>query len=188
MDRPPEWVGPESQALEARFGLQALEPWPRHEGQNDRMDIDGDAADAAGTGVRAGRVANLDCTAVPAKPERLPELRHALAEWAARIGMAAEQNEALTLATYEALANAAAHAYPEGVEGVVDVHAVHRPESARVEVTVTDYGSWRPPDESGMLGGRGLVLVRSLAENAEVTTDASGTTVRMAWSLAPGPR
>ncbi|RCW43302.1 anti-sigma regulatory factor (Ser/Thr protein kinase) [Halopolyspora algeriensis] len=149
------------------------------------MDTDGEVADKHGGGSGETQVTDLRFPAVPAEPERLPELRHTLVEWAERTGMAAEQVETLALAAYEALANAAVHAYPDG-DGVLDVHASHRPDSAQVEVTVTDYGRWRlPPSERGGTGGRGLVLIRNLADHAEVIAETSGTTVRMAWALTP---
>lgn len=149
------------------------------------MDTDGKAAGEHDADLGETQVAALRFPEVPAKPERLPELRHALVEWAERTGMTDEQVETLALAVYEALANAAVHAYPDG-DGVLDVHASHRPDTAQVKVTVADYGRWRlPPTERGGQGGRGLVLIRSLADHAEVTTDASGTTVRMTWVLTP---
>jgi serine/threonine-protein kinase RsbW len=143
------------------------------------MDWQPDGAPAPGGSPRAD---DLNFAAVPAEPERLPALRHALARWAARAGLSAERVEALALAAYEALANAAAHAYSDG--GALDLHATYRPEPGEVEVTVRDHGRWRPPPtERGGLGGRGLVLIRSLADHVDIATDASGTTVRMRWSL-----
>lgn len=156
---------------------------------HERMNSDEDA-----TGAPAGAlVADVHYAAVPAHPERLPGLRRALAGWADRVGMSAEQIEVLALASYEALANATAHAYSNG-EGVLEVHATYLPERAQAQVTVTDSGRWRPPSTEWGLGGRGLVLIRNLAEHAEVSTDATGTTVRMHWtvgtlaSAAPAPR
>lgn len=142
--------------------------------------------DTAGRADRPdGAVADVEAAAVPAEPDQLPGVRRALAEWAGHVGMSAEQVEAVALASYEALANATAHAYSDGA-GVLDVHATYRPERAQVQVTVADSGRWRPPPaERGGLGGRGLVLIRSLAEHAEVTTDAAGTTVRMYWTVHP---
>lgn len=141
-------------------------------------DATGEPAFPAGT-----PVADVHFAAVPADPQRLPGLRRALAEWAERAGMSAEQVEVLALTSYEALANAAEHAYSDG-EGVLEVHATYSPERARVQVTVTDAGRWRPPPiDRGEWGGRGLVLIRNLAEHAEVSTDATGTTVRMSWTV-----
>lgn len=142
--------------------------------------------DAAGDAV-SGEVADVNFAGVPAEPERLPTLRRALAEWAGRLGLSAEQAEAVSLASYEALANATAHAYADG-QGTLDVHAEYRPDWGQVQVTVADSGRWRPPPaERDRQGGRGLTLIRSLAEDAEVDTDSSGTTVRMRWSAQPDP-
>ena len=148
------------------------------------MNIDGNAPSG---GPRAdgntAPPAELHCRAVPADPERLPALRRAAAGWAEGMGMSAEQIELVALASYEALANAAAHAYPHG-DGVLEMHAVYRPASSRAEVVVSDYGRWQePPVERRDLGGRGLLLIESLAEHAEVTTTTAGTSVRMSWTV-----
>lgn len=144
------------------------------------MDEDANC-DVAG-GADLGSVADLQFAEIPAQPESLVRLRRVLSEWVTRIGMTEEQKTALTLASYEALANAASHAYPDG-SGVLGLCASHQPDSARVEVTVFDHGNWRtPPFERGGLGGRGLLLIESLADHAEVITDDSGTIVRMVWT------
>ena len=58
---------------------------------------------------------------VPAVAGRLTGLRHALAEWAERAGLAPEDREALTLASYEAMANSVEHASRPGlIELVTD--------------------------------------------------------------------
>jgi anti-sigma regulatory factor (Ser/Thr protein kinase) len=145
------------------------------------MDTDDVTKSDGGSGVSPSL--ELRYPSVPARPENLPMLRHDLAEWAQRCGLAARHVEAVALATYEALANVAAHAYPTGT-GVLDVDAVYRTSPARVEITVTDYGQWSaPPEKRGEAGGRGLVLIRALADHTEVTPGDSGTTVRMTWIL-----
>ncbi len=153
------------------------------------MNIDGDGSPSDpgdGEGARGG--AELRCWGVPAEPARFPALRRALAGWAEHVGMSPEQIEVLALTSYEALANAAAHAYPDQSVGVLDMHAIYWPASAQVEVTVIDYGRWQPPAaERGDLGGRGLVLIESLAEHAEVSTGPTGTSVRMSWTLPRQP-
>lgn len=121
--------------------------------------------------------------AVPADPAHFPAIRRELGAWAAGTGADAARVEAIMLATYEALANVASHAYDSS--GVVEVHA-HVPTESRVEVVVRDRGRWRPPSTSSAddsaPGGRGLVLIRSLADHVEVSTGAGGTTVRMVWN------
>ncbi|QUH02443.1 ATP-binding protein [Saccharopolyspora erythraea] len=127
--------------------------------------------------------ADLHCAGVPAEPRQLSRLRHRLVQWAARTALGTDQSEALVLATYEALANTAAHAYPDGT-GVVDLHASYHPASGSVEVTVTDHGRWRPPpaDRDG-LGGRGLVLIRNMTDHTDVEFGPAGTRVTMRWNL-----
>lgn len=123
---------------------------------------------------------------IPAVVERLPQVRDGLADWAGRVGLNAQQVEDVTLASYEALANAAMHAYPDG-QGTLAVHAQYRPDRQQAQITVADAGQWQPPpDERDGLGGRGLVLIRNLAEHAEVHTDGAGTTVSMRWTV-PSP-
>lgn len=120
---------------------------------------------------------------VTAEPTSLPAVRRELAEWAEQLGVDAERVEMMTLATYEALSNVALHAYPDE-HGVLDMGAAYWRGRARVQVTVADRGRWCPePTDRGGLGGRGLVLIRSLAEHCEVTSDANGTTVRMSWTV-----
>lgn len=120
---------------------------------------------------------------VPAVPGRLAALRHALAEWAGRTGLSTEDQEALVLATYEAMANSVEHAYPDRTKGVLDVRAHRDVETGRAVVTVTDHGRWKPPEPSGGLRGRGLSLIRGLTATTTITPTPSGTTVTMSWPL-----
>ncbi|CAM03464.1 anti-sigma regulatory factor (Ser/Thr protein kinase) [Saccharopolyspora erythraea NRRL 2338] len=141
------------------------------------MNIDGPAPGAPAD------PADLHCAGVPAEPRQLSRLRHRLVQWAARTALSADQSEALVLATYEALANTAAHAYPDGT-GVVDLRASYQPDSRSVEVTVTDHGQWRPPpEERDGLGGRGLVLIRNMTDHTAVDSGPAGTRVTMRWNL-----
>jgi serine/threonine-protein kinase RsbW len=120
---------------------------------------------------------------VPAVPSRLAGLRHALAKWAARAGLTEEDIEALVLATYEAMANTVEHAYHDQTQGLLDLRAQVDDEQARVVVTVTDYGQWKPPQVSGGLRGRGLSLIKGLTTTATITPTTDGTTVTMFWPL-----
>jgi serine/threonine-protein kinase RsbW len=123
---------------------------------------------------------------VPAVAGRLTGLRHTLAEWAERAGLTPEDREALTLASYEAMANSVEHAYAGQLDGVLDLRAVRDPAEGRVVVTVTDFGQWRPPPADPGTRGRGLPLIRGLTPDSAITPSARGTTVSMSWPL-PGP-
>jgi serine/threonine-protein kinase RsbW len=121
---------------------------------------------------------------VPAVAGRLAELRHALAEWASRVGLADEDTEALVLASYEAMANTVEHAYRGQTQGLLDLRGAVDDEQGRVVVTVTDYGQWRPPQPSNGLRGRGLPLIQGLTSTSTITPTATGTTVTMFWPLS----
>lgn len=120
---------------------------------------------------------------MPATADRLPELRHALLHWSQRLALPTARVEALSLAAYEALANAVQHAYRDGT-GTLDLHAVHREPPGVVEVRVADRGKWLPPPAvPGPLHGRGLPLMRRLADSAEVHPRHDGTTIVLRWNL-----
>jgi len=120
---------------------------------------------------------------VPAVPGRLAGLRHALAEWATRVGLPEEDTEALVLASYEAMANTVEHAYHDQTQRLLDLRAQIDDQQSRVVVTVTDYGQWKPPQPSGGLRGRGLSLIQGLTATATITPTTGGTTVTMFWPL-----
>ncbi len=89
----------------------------------------------------------------------------------------------VVLAVNEALANVAEFAYlqdrgagPVDVEGVLD--------GATLAVTVADRGRWRTPDPERRkrCRGRGIPLMRTLADDVVITTSAAGTTVRLRFA------
>ncbi|HWC84345.1 MAG TPA: ATP-binding protein [Pseudonocardiaceae bacterium] len=122
---------------------------------------------------------------VPAEFVPLRTARRRLAGWARTVGLAGRDVDSVVLAAYEALANAAEHAYP-GTEGVIDLHA--EVDGEQVKITVADQGRWRPPPADPGNRGRGLLLIRGLAHSSEVRhRPLGGTVVEMCWRL-PGPR
>lgn len=129
-----------------------------------------------------GQVSDLHVR-VPAVAGRLTGLRHALAEWAKRAGLDEADREALTLATYEAMANTVEHAYAGQAQGMLDLSAVRDPARGLVIVTVTDHGRWRPQPADPGARGRGIPLIRGLTPSAVITTSTGGTTVSMSWPL-----
>lgn len=109
------------------------------------------------------------------------QVRHQLEHWAARTGLSPSTVADLVLSSYEALANAAEHAYPSG-HGPVDLVAA-RITDGRVLVTVSDRGRWRPPPADPGFRGRGLLMIKTLAHRAEIQQGPHGTTVHMEWTL-----
>lgn len=128
-------------------------------------------------------LAPLVCTGIIGRPGALVEVRHHLERWAAGTGLAAPALADLVLSTYEALANAAEHAYPSG-QGPVDLVAA-RTTDGRVLVRVKDHGRWRPPPADPGFRGRGLLMIKALAQRVEVKPSPKGTTVHLEWDLPP---
>jgi hypothetical protein len=62
------------------------------------------------------------------------------------------------------------------------VHVIGRRVDDNLVIEISDKGSWRAPRSEGR--GRGLALMRSIVDQADVTADAGGTTVRLVLSLA----
>lgn len=124
--------------------------------------------------------AQLEHVGVPAQAEEIAVLRHTLAGWAQELGAPEERIDALTLATYEALANSVEHAY-DGM-GTVDLRARYLAEVDRMEVSVTDHGHWRPDNRNQRpSAGRGFPLMRQLADTVQVYAGSSGTTIHLCW-------
>ncbi|MEU8634629.1 ATP-binding protein [Amycolatopsis sp. NPDC048633] len=123
---------------------------------------------------------------VQAVPQDLRRLRHELMAWVLSAGIDEDRAQDIVLASYEALANVADHAYHGAGSGVVDLDAaVHRD---RVEVVISDHGKWRIPvvdPRPVSARGRGLLLLRASADRADISSGESGTVVTLAWDLAP---
>lgn len=118
--------------------------------------------------------------AVASLPSRMREIRTQVARWAGRLGLPAEAVDDIVLATHEALANVADHAYPDGGgDAELDAECDH----GEVRVVVRDHGRWRTPPQDPGWRGRGLVLIAGLAEHVDVRRAAAGTSVAMRWRL-----
>ena len=86
----------------------------------------------------------------------------------------------VVLAVNEALANVAEFAYLDrDVLGTVDLEAVYDPRRAALTVTVGDQGHWRDSDplRNARNRGRGIPLMRTLADAVVIDTSALGTSV-----------
>ncbi|HJP79000.1 MAG TPA: SpoIIE family protein phosphatase [Pseudonocardiaceae bacterium] len=116
----------------------------------------------------------------PAETDTVSEVRRAIQGWGARAALPADLIAAVTLASYEAMANAVEHAYPEGHPGVLSVQV--RRQADQIAVIVSDQGRWRPGDGTDARG-RGLLLMEGLAKELRLGRTDSGTTVEMRWPL-----
>jgi serine/threonine-protein kinase RsbW len=121
----------------------------------------------------------LRLTGGPLAPQ-LAGVRREVEQWAQGAGLAEELVEDVVLAAHEALANVADHAYPDG-DGEAWLEA--RCADSAVEATVRDEGAWRTPPADPGWRGRGLMIIRGLADAVDVHHDGAGTVVRMRWKL-----
>jgi anti-sigma regulatory factor (Ser/Thr protein kinase) len=107
-------------------------------------------------------------------------LRAEFAEWL-RPGPAMDDTRLcdVVLAVNEALANAAEFAYAEGESGTLDVEAVRDVGRRTITVTVSDRGRWRETDllHRHPSRGRGIPLMRTLADSMIISTSGLGTSV-----------
>ena len=116
-------------------------------------------------------------------PERLTDVRAQMAAWGAGLGVAADLVDDIVLATHEALANVADHAYPDGRgDALLDAACV----GGTVRILVRDHGAWRAPASDPGWRGRGLVIINGLADQVDVDRTPRGTSVAMLWHL-PDP-
>ncbi|MCV7137121.1 ATP-binding protein [Mycobacterium hodleri] len=89
------------------------------------------------------------------------------------------------LGVNEALANCAEHAYHGRGDGDISMHATYDDAAQRVHVKISDHGRWRP--RAAVVcshRGRGLALMRALADQCTVDRGAAGTTVRLDYDVS----
>ena len=126
---------------------------------------------------------HLDVT-VAADAHNATALRGAFRRWVDSF-LDEDAADDLTLAVYEALANAADHAFSgKPTPGVVRLRA--HITDGEVIITISDNGRWRSPTDSGGHRGRGLALIHQLATEVQVAPSPYGTTVRLRHQLRAG--
>jgi len=88
----------------------------------------------------------------------------------------------LLVAAGEAISNVIEHAY--GLrEGLIRLTGKRVGDDLIIEIS--DNGEWRAPRSEGR--GRGIALMRSIVDRADVTAQTGGTTVRLVLSVAATP-
>lgn len=109
-------------------------------------------------------------------------IRDEFAQWLRRrIGLDATRVCDFVLAVNEALANSVEFAYVDGGDGTIDIEAVHDLRRCTLTVTVSDRGHWREtnPLNRQRRRGRGIPLMRTLADSIIIDTSGFGTSVAM---------
>jgi len=123
---------------------------------------------------------------LPAKPENVALVRHALSGLADVLGMEPEEIADLKTVVTEACSNVVTHAYEPGEIGPLEV--VARPEDGSLVVTVADYGRGIRPlaDVERRSLRLGIPLIAALSDGFEIgMSPGGGTTVTMRIRLAP---
>jgi anti-sigma regulatory factor (Ser/Thr protein kinase) len=118
---------------------------------------------------------------LPAESRSLAVLRRVLGRWLKAAGAGETEIYETLVAVGEACANAIAHAYPAG-EAAFEVEATRS--GSQLEITVRDFGSWRPA--RGEERRRGLTLMEQLMEHVTIDKGDAGTTVVLRRSLQNG--
>ena len=105
--------------------------------------------------------------------------RSALRSWLGQAGLGPDQVQNVLIATGEAVANAIEHGHRDRPEGMVSLRATALVD--RLQVTVTDNGTWKTPRKvvTGVGRGRGIGLMRGLMEDFTIDYGDAGTTVHL---------
>jgi len=115
---------------------------------------------------------------LPAEAVRLASMRALLRRWLRHVDASDRDVGEILIAVGEAAANAIEH----GSDSPDRTFQVSGSATAgEVELTVRDTGNWRPRRADGR--GRGLVMMRALMEEVDVSPGPDGTTVRMRRTL-----
>src|SRR3954454_13679169 len=116
---------------------------------------------------------------VPATRDRIAAARADLRIWLTPRRVPPVLIDDVLLAASEALTNAAEHGHSfDGTPVEVCLGAV----DAGLWLTVTDTGAWGTPHAMADRG-RGIAIIRAVAQEVAIETTASGTTVRVLFDL-----
>ncbi|AGB24438.1 serine phosphatase RsbU, regulator of sigma subunit [Mycobacterium sp. JS623] len=114
----------------------------------------------------------------PAHASQLAPARHALRGWLKRALVNPDQSMDVLIAVGEAVANAIEHGHRDNPGGIISVGGTAMVD--RVQLTVTDSGSWKPPQPArDSTRGRGIALMRALMQEVAIDPGVAGTTVHL---------
>jgi anti-sigma regulatory factor (Ser/Thr protein kinase) len=117
-----------------------------------------------------------------AGPGALRDVRDALSGWLERLDATSADIHALIHAVGEATTNVIEHAYATGEPGSLTVLAALT-RQGRARIVVADEGRWRDPLASPHGRGRGLAMMRGLADRVELVRATTGTMVVLHHTL-----
>ncbi|WP_143230669.1 ATP-binding protein [Actinosynnema sp. ALI-1.44] len=117
-----------------------------------------------------------------ADPTNLGMARRDIGDWAHALNLGTNLTQDIVLALDEAATNAVEHAYL-GRSGPVTLFAGCDKSGHCAWTVVSDNGQWRTPRAGPSTRGRGLQLMAALADECDVTSTVSGTTVVLGWPI-----
>jgi serine/threonine-protein kinase RsbW len=110
--------------------------------------------------------------------------RHELSQWlSAHFALDAVRRNDVLLAVNEALTNAAEFAY-RGRHGTMTMQARYAAADGTLLIDVTDRGTWRHTDPANRSNtrGRGIPLMRALADRTTISALSTGTQVQLQFN------
>lgn len=116
------------------------------------------------------------------------DFRHAFGEWLDRhLELDEERAADIILATDEAMSNCADHAYRViDRVGTMTLQIAYHRANIELRVNVVDHGRWLEPDfEVSSVRGRGILLMRALADDCSIDGGDNGTTVCLRFHECP---
>jgi anti-sigma regulatory factor (Ser/Thr protein kinase) len=119
--------------------------------------------------------------ATPADAAHTVRIRHRLRDWLTEQRLPHDLIADILLAVTEAVTNVVDHAYRATCPGQVALSV--RRTAGQLVTTISDQGTWRPPLADPGNRGRGLRLVRALAQHVHIDTQRGGTTVTAVFTL-----
>jgi anti-sigma regulatory factor (Ser/Thr protein kinase) len=131
--------------------------------------------------------ANIFAVVLAATPISVTTSRHDLARWLQALALTADQRDEILLAVSEAVTNAIEHGSGCDESKRVSIRASVRGHA--VTATVKDTGRWIPVDHVSATRkhrGRGLLLIRELADNVDIVSTIDGTEVTIRFDSALG--
>jgi anti-sigma regulatory factor (Ser/Thr protein kinase) len=129
--------------------------------------------------------ANFFAVVLAATPTSVTRSRHDLARWLQTLAVDPDQLDQILLAVIEAVTNAIEHGSRCDATERVSIRAALR--DSAVTVTVKDNGRWIPVRHDSAARnhrGRGLILIRELADNVDIVCTTEGTEITMRFTLS----
>lgn len=123
----------------------------------------------------------------PADPRQLSVIRRLVCGWLAPLGLDDNETADLVLAVDEAVSNAIEHAYAggEGGDGTVELLLWTEPDALCIEVV--DHGVWKAPTGETPSRGRGIHVMRNVADSVLIHFDGRGTRVLLRHGMTRTP-